>query len=281
MLALSPRECKPGRAPRPRSGPVHRLAARRPRGRANSATGTSGGSAPRGPPGRPRRRPGGAGTGRPGGAGPARSATTAPSTAPRRSTGAPAPAPRPVPGDLPLHHEVGADEPAAGSSSRRWRIAAVRPNGGFATTRYGLRGSGTSRTSACNTVTFEPAVEPPGEASAERRVELDREDGRARAASAAVSTPVPAPRSTTRSSRADAGVRDEAGGELLATEEVLPERRPLGRSPGHGSPCSLPLRPPVLYRLSTRGTARTCGLRLVVMSGQPTTTGRGGARHFL
>ena len=38
-------------------------------------------------------------------------------------------------GNLPLHDEVGADQAASGWSSSRCRIAAVRPKGGFATTR--------------------------------------------------------------------------------------------------------------------------------------------------
>ena len=74
-------------------------------------------------------------------------------------------------------------------------------------------------------------------------------------------TPVPAPRSTTRSSRPMPGVGDEPRRELLATEKVLTELlRPLGsRAPGHGTSEHLALRlrhEPRTAQHNNRGDAR-------------------------
>ena len=106
------------------------------------------------------------------------------------------------------------------------------PNGGLATTRYGFSGSGTSRTSALQhrDVRRVPANRRARPAASPGSISTASTEPRRVAASAAVSTPVPAPRSTTRSPRADAGVGDEPRREPFATEKVLTERRATARS---------------------------------------------------
>ena len=102
----------------------------------------------------------------------------------------------------------------------------MRPNGGFATTRYGLRGQrhvaevglehGDVR--ACRRTAARAGPASVGSSSTART-------DRARAASAAVEHTGAGAEIDDAVVAADAGVGDEPGGELLATEEVLPERR--------------------------------------------------------
>src|SRR6266511_2086825 len=84
-----------------------------------------------------------------------------------------------------------------GSSSRRRRSAVVRSNGTFATTRNGSRGSGTRVASPTTTSTF---GQRSWRAAARLGSSSTATTRRAARASSAVRRPVPAPRSTTRSS---------------------------------------------------------------------------------
>ena len=122
-----------------------------------------------------------------------------PQVAPSRSAGAPASTRARCRATCHCTTRSARSSPPPGSSRSRRSTAAVWPNGGFATTRYGVSGSGTSARSARSTVTLGASREALREPDREpRRRARPRAPKPPRAASAAVSTPVPAPRSTTR-----------------------------------------------------------------------------------